>query len=70
MTGQNVIGGGQGEADDDAERVDADHELVSEVQTAGDDRTGYADEHKAAQEVRPNVVSLCGRLEGRRLVGG
>lgn len=45
MTGQNVIEGGQGEADDDAERIDAEHELVYEVHAAGDNRAGDSDEH-------------------------
>lgn len=58
MTGQNVIERGQPKADDHTEGIDADHHFVSEVQTARHDRTGNADEQKAADQMRPNVVSF------------
>ena len=58
MTGQNVIERGQAKADDHTERVDSDHHFVSEIQTAQQDRTGDADEQKAADQMRPNVVSF------------
>lgn len=60
MTGQYVIERGQAKAYDHAQRVETDHDLVWKIQTARDNRTGDADEQKTADQMRPDIVSLCG----------